>query len=76
VELKCVRFDGGFSCAECEFQTRHQTNMKNHIESKHLAQGVKIPCLYCHLSCPTRSAMRAHVKRQHTFKGLQYEGQS
>ena len=67
VQSKCVKIDGAFSCADCEFQTRHHTNLKNHIETHHMYE-VKIPCLYCDSNCPTRSAMRAHVKRQHSFK--------
>lgn len=67
VQSKCVKINGAFSCADCNFQTRHQTNLKNHIETHHMMYEVKIPCLYCETSCPTRSAMRAHVKRQHSF---------
>ena len=72
VMSKCRKLDNAFSCLECGFQTKFITNMKNHVESKHLDQFVKIPCLYCDAHCPTRGAMRAHVKRQHSYKTLEF----
>jgi hypothetical protein len=71
VDSKCVKLDGAFSCSDCNFQTKYGTNMKNHVESKHLTFEVRIPCLYCETYCPTRGAMRAHVKRLHSFKMFQ-----
>jgi len=71
INTKCYR-EGGISiCSDCGFQTRHMTNMKNHIETKHMSgYYIKIPCLYCSTVCPTRSAMRMHMKRQHSYSNL------
>ena len=62
---KSVKREGTYTCAECGFVTTHQTNMKNHIESNHINGEISIPCLFCDVRCPTRSAVRSHVKRHH-----------
>ena len=68
ITTKCYREAGVNICTDCGFQTKHMTNMKNHIETKHMSnQLVRIPCLYCKTVCPTRSAMRMHMKRQHSY---------
>jgi len=68
INTKCYREAGVNICTDCGFQTKHMTNMKNHIETKHMSnQLVRIPCLYCKTVCPTRSAMRMHMKRQHSY---------
>jgi len=68
INTKCFR-DGGIStCSECGYTTKHMTNMKSHIETNHMTEiQIKIPCLYCTNVCPTRSAMRMHMKRQHSY---------
>jgi len=68
INTKCYREAGINTCTDCGFQTKHMTNMKNHIETKHMSDHlIQIPCLYCKTICPTRSAMRMHMKRQHSF---------
>jgi len=68
INTKCYREAGINICTDCGFQTKHMTNMKNHIETKHMSyQLIRIPCLYCKTVCPTRSAMRMHMKRQHSY---------
>ena len=69
INTKCYREAGINICTDCGFQTKHMTNMKNHIETKHMSDlSIQIPCLYCKSICPTRSAMRMHMKRQHSWQ--------
>jgi len=66
IQSKTYRSEGISICSECGFQTKHMTNMKNHIETKHISElQLKIPCLYCETVVSTRCALRMHVKRQH-----------
>ena len=64
---KTSKLDGILVCAECNYKTKHKTNIRNHIESKHMIyiNNVKIPCLHCEEFIWTRSALWAHVKRRH-----------
>ena len=64
---KTSKLDGILVCSECNYTTKHTTNIKNHIESKHMIyiNNVKIPCLHCEDFIWTRSALWAHVKRRH-----------
>jgi len=69
INTKCYREAGINICTDCGFHTKHMTNMKNHIETKHMSDlSIQIPCLYCKSMCPTRSAMRMHMKRQHSWQ--------
>jgi len=68
INTKCFRDGGINTCSECGYTTKHMTNMKSHIETNHMAEiQIKIPCLYCTNVCSTRSAMRMHMKRQHSY---------
>jgi len=68
ISTKCYREGGINTCSDCGYSTKHMTNMKSHIETNHISHAhVKIPCLYCTNVCPTRSAMRMHMKRQHPY---------
>ena len=61
------KLKGVYGCKECGFQSKHTTNMKNHIESNHLnTKDTKIPCLHCDVSTHTRTGLRNHVKQYHT----------
>ena len=45
--------DGTFGCCECDYSTKYNTTMQNHIESKHLSTS-GFHCSYCQKFCPTR----------------------
>ena len=61
------KLNGVYGCKECGFQSKHTTNMKNHIESNHLnTKDTKIPCLHCDVSTHTRTGLRNHMKQYHT----------
>jgi len=67
INTKCFKDGGINTCSDCGYTTKHMTNMKSHIETNHMAHiQIKIPCLHCNNVCSTRSAMRMHMKRQHT----------
>ena len=66
IEQKISKLSGVLACKECDFQSKHITNVKNHIESNHLTRDTKIPCLYCDVFSHTRAALRHHLKQYHT----------
>ena len=64
---KISKLNGAYECNECGFQSKHMTNMKNHIESNHLnTKDTEIPCLHCDVFTHTRTALRNHLKQYHT----------
>ena len=56
--------DGNWRCLLCEFQSSWSTNVKQHLESKHLS-GIQVKCSFCEKFCPTRHALAMHMRRKH-----------
>ena len=53
-----------WGCASCEFQSKYQNAVSNHIEAKHFySDGYS--CQFCSKNCPNRQALRMHVSRYH-----------
>ena len=59
---------GLYKCNGCgEVKTAH-SNLRNHIESKHLALNLK--CKLCHVISKTRRTFHDHIKYHHKDKFL------
>ena len=57
--------DGCWACTECGYRSNVKTNVKMHIESKHLvSEGFYCPT--CQLLCPNRKSLRNHTTRKHS----------
>jgi len=56
--------DGLWHCMICEYSSKKTTNVRHHIESRHL-QGSSFGCHHCHQVCPTRNALSMHIHRKH-----------
>ena len=57
---------GSFYCGFCDYSSKNSSNVKIHLESKHVDNSAKqMPCLICHHICPGRNALRMHMRRQH-----------
>ena len=53
---------GRWACADCDFSSQHQTNLRNHIEVHHVAtQGYFCPV--CSKICKTKNALSIHKSR-------------
>ena len=68
IKQKWSKINSTLICRDCEFKTKFHTNMKNHIESKHMAdiRNVPIPCVHCDVTTVSRSALREHLKKYHS----------
>jgi len=67
IDTKCRKEGGNNMCNQCDYTTKILTNMKNHVETKHMSDySIEIPCRYCSAVFSTRGAMRIHLKRKHT----------
>jgi len=53
-----------WQCLECDYTSKKNLNVFEHIESKHI-QHEGYYCQLCNTTCPTKSAFRMHKKRKH-----------
>jgi len=51
-------------CHHCDFNSVKRSNVKNHVESKHV-QSTGFECSACMVICPTRNALNMHILRKH-----------
>ena len=56
--------DGKWACSECDYSSKKNSNVYEHIEAKHI-QGPGYFCQECEKTCPTRKALRHHLARYH-----------
>lgn len=66
VNTNYYNMDGLSFCAVCDYSNVKSTNVKTHIETHHAPEILKrLPCQYCGYVCPSRSALRMHLKKKH-----------
>ena len=59
---------GMYHCAHCQLSSNKKSNVKNHVESKHVStEGVS--CSDCDVVCKTRKALKMHEFRKHKIGG-------
>jgi len=63
IKLKMVKTENTFLCTDCDYRTQLKCNIEKHIEAQHIRPGVF--CKFCSKVCPTRHALRMHLKRNH-----------
>ena len=56
--------EGRWICPECNLTTRSRTNIKEHIDAKHLP-GNSYLCPLCSKACKSTGALRVHKSRYH-----------
>jgi len=61
--------DGNWCCMECGYSSRIKTNLKMHVESKHIVSA-GFNCSLCQLYCPNRKSLKNHLDRKHKEKEL------
>jgi hypothetical protein len=64
INAKMWKVEGIWACTECSYQSKKNSNVYEHIESKHV-QGPGYMCNECNKVCPTRKALRCHIGRYH-----------
>jgi len=53
-----------YRCRECGKEERDKTDMRKHIERKHI-EGISHPCLYCNKRYKTREQHEKHTRNTH-----------
>ena len=53
-----------FICTQCNYSSKHKTNLKEHVESKHI-QSQGFTCNLCAKFCPNRKSLRNHIYSKH-----------
>lgn len=55
--------DKDYKCFDCGWVTQQKTNMKVHVEGKHVPNHPGVICQYCNKRLATREALRNHLSR-------------
>ena len=55
---------GKWECLECGYQSK-STNVRYHIESKHVKTSTGYICPKCSVHCRTRNALNTHMSNKH-----------
>merc|ERR1719334_1755660 len=63
-EMISKQTDGQWSCIQCGYSSSVKTNVKMHIEIKHVVSA-GFYCPLCQLFCPNRKSLRNHMTRKH-----------
>lgn len=63
---------GMWHCNFCDLSSKKSSNVKNHVESKHIRSG-GFGCKDCETVCPTRKALKMHEFRRHRDPSLDYQ---
>ena len=59
---------GQWQCNECGYQSRNKTNLKYHIEAKHMSASdisTLYPCPHCDKFLKNRKALNNHLHKYH-----------
>jgi len=59
--------DGKWCCSECGYSSKIKTNLKMHVESKHIVSA-GFNCEVCQFFCPNRQSLKNHFDRKHGSK--------
>lgn len=57
-----------WQCVECGKTSSYITNIKDHVEAKHL-KGFQFQCPECPKIVKTRASIRVHMKAAHNLSG-------
>ena len=63
-EMMTALGGGRWQCVQCGFQSK-STNVKYHIEAKHMTSSERYSCQYCHELFKTRISLNVHMTRKH-----------
>ena len=53
-----------WQCDDCGYVSKYKTNVREHVESKHVASS-EISCTYCDKICPNKKSLRNHIYQKH-----------
>jgi len=56
--------DGLWCCTECGYSSKFTTNVRMHVENKHIVSS-GFYCPICQLYCPNRKSLSNHTHRKH-----------
>ena len=56
---------GVWKCTLCEYSTKSKTHMTEHVESKHVDDGLAYACKFCPRTLKSRNTLRLHVYSSH-----------
>jgi hypothetical protein len=64
VESQMSRVPGGWQCAVCFYTSKYTTDVRRHIESKHVG-GMDLVCQFCGYMASNVSTFKRHYRVEH-----------
>ena len=64
IKAKMVKDPSGWYCTDCDYSTKNNSNLYEHIESRHVSHP-GYACDICSKFCSTRNSLRNHKARLH-----------
>lgn len=71
---KCIKDNGSFLCAVCDYSTTKKAQFVTHLERNHEIWSRKrsmkrlFPCTVCGFTCRSKHSLQSHFIRKHTDK--------
>jgi len=57
-------FGKAWQCAQCGYSTRRKSDLKDHIDAKHIERD-PLPCTQCDMICPNKKSLKNHMYKHH-----------
>ena len=57
-------FGKAWQCAQCGYSTRRKSDLKDHIDAKHIERD-PLPCNQCDMICPNKKSLKNHMYKHH-----------
>ncbi|GAB1867498.1 Zinc finger and SCAN domain-containing protein 2-like isoform X2 [Camponotus japonicus] len=70
----CIKEDGAYICAVCDYRTLKKSSFAMHLERKHetwsrkRSSNMMFPCEACGFVCRSKHSLQSHFIRKHTDK--------
>ena len=61
----CHRVNGGWVCRACNYKSKLKDHVFEHVESKHINDGLSYFCGLCGKAFKARNLLRMHLRTKH-----------
>ena len=61
----CESVNGRWVCRMCDYSSKQKGHVFEHVESKHINDGLSYFCAFCGNAFRARNLLRMHVRTKH-----------